>query len=93
MEQLREMGAFGLQVPADLSGVGLTNTQYARMVELVGGYDLGIGICLGAHQVCNRKQSRMTKNVIHVPVSIHNITVCYILLYYVMRMYIPIYSH
>ena len=51
MEQLREMGAFGLQVPAELSGVGLTNTQYARMVELVGGYDLGIGICLGAHQV------------------------------------------
>lgn len=51
MEQLREMGAFGLQVPTDLSGVGLTNTQYARMVELVGGYDLGIGICLGAHQV------------------------------------------
>jgi alkylation response protein AidB-like acyl-CoA dehydrogenase len=51
MEQLREMGAFGLQVPADLSGVGLTNTQYARMVELMGGYDLGIGICLGAHQV------------------------------------------
>ena len=51
MDQLREMGAFGLQVPAELSGVGLTNTQYARMVELVGGYDLGIGICLGAHQV------------------------------------------
>ena len=51
MEQLREMGAFGLQVPSDLDGVGLTNTQYARMVELVGGYDLGIGICLGAHQV------------------------------------------
>lgn len=44
------MGAFGLQVPAELSGVGLTNTQYARMVEIVGGHDLGIGICLGAHQ-------------------------------------------
>ena len=48
--QLREMGAFGLQVPSDLGGVGLTNTQYARMVEIVGGYDLGIGIALGAHQ-------------------------------------------
>lgn len=51
MTQLGEMGAFGLQVPAELSGVGLTNTQYARMVEIVGGHDLGIGICLGAHQV------------------------------------------
>ncbi len=50
MEQLSEMGAFGLQVPAEWSGVGLTNTQYARMVEIVGGHDLGIGICLGAHQ-------------------------------------------
>jgi very long chain acyl-CoA dehydrogenase len=49
-EQLREMGAFGLQVPTELGGVGLTNTQYARMVEIVGGYDLGIGIVLGAHQ-------------------------------------------
>lgn len=51
MDQLREMGAFGLQVPTEYQGVGLNNTQYARMVELVGGYDLGIGIGLGAHQV------------------------------------------
>jgi very long chain acyl-CoA dehydrogenase len=48
--QMKEMGAFGLQVPTDYGGVGLTNTQYARMVEIVGGYDLGIGIALGAHQ-------------------------------------------
>lgn len=27
MEGLKEMGAFGLQVPADLGGLGLTNTQ------------------------------------------------------------------
>jgi len=45
------MGAFGLQVPPEFNGVGLTNTQYARMVEIVGGNDLGIGIFLGAHQV------------------------------------------
>ncbi|XP_068444056.1 very long-chain specific acyl-CoA dehydrogenase, mitochondrial [Clinocottus analis] len=50
MEGLKEMGAFGLQVPADLGGLGLTNTQYARLVEIVGGYDLGVGITLGAHQ-------------------------------------------
>ena len=51
MQQLREMGAFGLQVPTELSGMGLTNTQYARLVEIIGGHDLGVGICLGAHQV------------------------------------------
>ncbi|XP_052002211.1 very long-chain specific acyl-CoA dehydrogenase, mitochondrial-like isoform X2 [Xyrauchen texanus] len=50
MEGLKEMGAFGLQVPADLGGVGLTNTQYARLVEIVGMHDLGVGITLGAHQ-------------------------------------------
>lgn len=52
VQQLREMGAFGLQVPTELSGVGLNNTQYAKLVEIVGGYDMGIGIFLGAHQVC-----------------------------------------
>lgn len=51
MEHLREMGAFGMQVPTDLGGIGLTNSQYALMTEIGGGNDLGIGICLGAHQV------------------------------------------
>ena len=31
-------------------GLGLTNTQYARLVEIVGAHDLGVGITLGAHQ-------------------------------------------
>lgn len=30
MEGLKEMGAFGLQVPADLGGLGLSNTQVGR---------------------------------------------------------------
>merc|ERR1719204_556080 len=47
---LRELGAFGLQVPEDLGGVGLNNTQYARLTEIVGGNDLGVGIFIGAHQ-------------------------------------------
>nr|XP_040036219.1 very long-chain specific acyl-CoA dehydrogenase, mitochondrial [Gasterosteus aculeatus aculeatus]XP_040036220.1 very long-chain specific acyl-CoA dehydrogenase, mitochondrial [Gasterosteus aculeatus aculeatus] len=50
MQGLKEMGAFGLQVPSDLGGLGLSNTQYARLVEIVGTYDLGVGITLGAHQ-------------------------------------------
>jgi len=29
----------------------LNNTQYGRLVEIVGGNDLGLGIVLGAHQV------------------------------------------
>ncbi|XP_003383685.1 PREDICTED: very long-chain specific acyl-CoA dehydrogenase, mitochondrial-like [Amphimedon queenslandica] len=50
MAQLKDMGAFGLQVPTNLKGLGLTNTQYARLTEIIGGYDLGVGIMLGAHQ-------------------------------------------
>ncbi|GFY75990.1 very long-chain specific acyl-CoA dehydrogenase, mitochondrial [Trichonephila inaurata madagascariensis] len=50
MKQLGELGAFGLQVPEEYGGVGLNNTQYGRMVELVGRHDLGVGITLGAHQ-------------------------------------------
>lgn len=50
LKGLWELGAFGLQVPQDLGGLGLTNTQYARLVEVVGANDLGVGICLGAHQ-------------------------------------------
>jgi very long chain acyl-CoA dehydrogenase len=50
LQGLRDLGAFGLQVPQELDGVGLCNTQYARLVEVVGGHDLGIGIVLGAHQ-------------------------------------------
>ncbi|KAK6323215.1 hypothetical protein J4Q44_G00055540 [Coregonus suidteri] len=33
-----------------MGGLELTNTQYARMVEIVGMDDLGVGITLGAHQ-------------------------------------------
>jgi len=32
-------------------GIGLNNTQYGRLVEIVGANDLGLGIVLGAHQV------------------------------------------
>lgn len=50
MQGLKEMGAFGLQVPQELGGIGLNNTQYARLTEIVGAHDLGVGITIGAHQ-------------------------------------------
>lgn len=50
LQGLKELGAFGLQVPSELGGVGLCNTQYARLVEIVGMHDLAIGVTLGAHQ-------------------------------------------
>uniref|UniRef100_K7FYA5 Very long-chain specific acyl-CoA dehydrogenase, mitochondrial n=1 Tax=Pelodiscus sinensis TaxID=13735 RepID=K7FYA5_PELSI len=50
LQGLKELGAFGLQIPPELGGLGLSNTQYARLVEIVGMHDLGVGITLGAHQ-------------------------------------------
>ncbi|XP_065425341.1 LOW QUALITY PROTEIN: very long-chain specific acyl-CoA dehydrogenase, mitochondrial [Chrysemys picta bellii] len=50
MQGLKELGAFGLQIPPELGGLGLSNTQYARLVEIMGLHDLGVGITLGAHQ-------------------------------------------
>lgn len=47
---LWDLGAFSLQVPQEMGGLGLSNTQYGRLVEIVGANDLGVGITLGAHQ-------------------------------------------
>lgn len=45
------------QVPPEYGGIGANNTQYARMGEIVGANDLGVGICLGAHQSIGFKVS------------------------------------
>jgi len=50
MVGLKELGMFGLQVPNDYGGIGLKNTGYARLTEVIGSYDLAVGIVLGAHQ-------------------------------------------
>lgn len=50
VEMLKESGAFGIQVPEKYGGIGLNNTQYARLVEIMGGNDLAMSIYLGAHQ-------------------------------------------
>ncbi|XP_050585646.1 very long-chain specific acyl-CoA dehydrogenase, mitochondrial [Bombus affinis] len=50
LQTMWELGVFGLQVPQKYGGLGLTNTQYSRCVEICGYHDLGISIVLGAHQ-------------------------------------------
>ncbi|XP_068939783.1 very long-chain specific acyl-CoA dehydrogenase, mitochondrial-like, partial [Petaurus breviceps papuanus] len=50
LEGLKELNIYGLQVPENLGGMGLTNTQYARMMEILGWHDLAVGVTLGAHQ-------------------------------------------
>lgn len=49
MASLRELGLFGLQIPEALGGLGLNNTQYARVVEEFV-FDPSIAVTLMAHQ-------------------------------------------
>ena len=56
-DALWELGAFSLQVPPEYGGLGLNNTQYSRMCDIIGGQDLGLGIFIGAHQSIGFKVS------------------------------------
>ncbi|KAF2369196.1 Acyl-CoA dehydrogenase/oxidase C-terminal [Trinorchestia longiramus] len=66
LQGLKDMGCFGLQVPPEYGGLGCNNTMYARLVEIVGEHDLGVGIVLGAHQsigfkgilICGNKEQK-----------------------------------
>lgn len=49
-QALWELGAFSMQVPEEFGGLNCNSTQYGRLVEVVGKYDLGVGIMLGSHQ-------------------------------------------
>lgn len=61
---LWELGAFALQVPEEYGGLGLNNTQYARLTEILGANDLGVGICLGAHQSIGFKVSSRARSAV-----------------------------
>eukprot|EP00735_Rhodelphis_limneticus_P004842 TRINITY_DN1648_c0_g1::TRINITY_DN1648_c0_g1_i1::g.17782::m.17782 TRINITY_DN1648_c0_g1::TRINITY_DN1648_c0_g1_i1::g.17782 ORF type:complete len:619 (-),score=152.42,sp/P48818/ACADV_BOVIN/54.62/0.0,Acyl-CoA_dh_1/PF00441.19/1.1e-39,Acyl-CoA_dh_1/PF00441.19/0.046,Acyl-CoA_dh_M/PF02770.14/5.7e-21,Acyl-CoA_dh_N/PF02771.11/7.1e-21,Acyl-CoA_dh_2/PF08028.6/5.2e-15,Acyl-CoA_dh_2/PF08028.6/0.3,PMEI/PF04043.10/0.44 TRINITY_DN1648_c0_g1_i1:27-1883(-) len=51
LQQAKDLGAFGIQIPEEFGGSGFSNTGYARLTEMIGNaLDLGFGICLGAHQ-------------------------------------------
>src|SRR5262245_15639881 len=50
LEGLKSLGLFGLQIPADDGGIGLSATAYARVMQEVAGLDASIAVTLGAHQ-------------------------------------------
>jgi alkylation response protein AidB-like acyl-CoA dehydrogenase len=49
LQSLREMGLFGLIVPEEHGGLGLSNTAYARVMQQVASWDPSIAVTLGAH--------------------------------------------
>ncbi len=47
---LRKLGAFGMKVPKEYGGLGLTISEYCKVMEMVGSADGNLGALLSAHQ-------------------------------------------
>ncbi|MDH4283350.1 MAG: acyl-CoA dehydrogenase family protein [Myxococcales bacterium] len=45
-----ELGAFGLKIPKEYGGLGLTHPEYVRVMQLIGSYDGNVTALLSAHQ-------------------------------------------
>lgn len=54
LEKLKSLGLFGMQVPEEYGGLGLSNTMYARLREIVS-LDGSIAVTLEAHQAIGLK--------------------------------------
>ncbi|XP_008839995.1 acyl-CoA dehydrogenase family member 9, mitochondrial [Nannospalax galili] len=54
LEKLKSLGLFGMQVPEEYGGLGLSNTMYARLGEIIS-MDGSISVTLAAHQAIGLK--------------------------------------
>ena len=50
IDGLRRLGAFGMKIPTEYGGLGLSQVEYGRVMELLGSYDGNISALLSAHQ-------------------------------------------
>lgn len=50
VDGLRRLGAFGMKIPREYGGLGFTQLEYARVMELLGSYDGNLTALLSAHQ-------------------------------------------
>ena len=50
VQELRDMGAFGIKIPREYGGLGLSQTSYVRAMELVTSRDGSLTALLSAHQ-------------------------------------------
>ena len=47
---LAELGAFGMKIPREYGGLGLSHPEYVRVMKLLGSYDANVTALLSAHQ-------------------------------------------
>src|ERR671918_515092 len=50
VQELRDMGAFGIKIPREYGGLGLSQMSYIRAMELVTSKDGSLAALLSAHQ-------------------------------------------
>jgi acyl-CoA dehydrogenase family protein 9 len=50
MSGLKDLGLFGMQIPTEYGGAGMSATAYARVTQELGGIDPALAVMIGAHQ-------------------------------------------
>jgi len=50
VDGLKKLGAFGMKIPKTYGGLGFTNTEYQKVMQLLGTYDGNLSALLSAHQ-------------------------------------------
>jgi len=50
IQQLRELGAFGIKIPQEYGGLGLSQSSYNRAISIIGARCAALGVLLSAHQ-------------------------------------------
>jgi len=50
VDGLRKLGAFGMKIPKEYGGLGFTNTEYQKVMQLLGTFDGNLSALLSAHQ-------------------------------------------
>jgi alkylation response protein AidB-like acyl-CoA dehydrogenase len=50
LDELRRLGAFGMKIPKEYGGLGFTNVEYQRVMQLLGSCDGNLIALLSAHQ-------------------------------------------
>jgi acyl-CoA dehydrogenase family protein 9 len=55
IEELKQLGLFGLIVPEEYGGLGLSNAAYARVLQLTSSFDASTSLTIGAHSSIGMK--------------------------------------
>jgi acyl-CoA dehydrogenase family protein 9 len=50
LEGMKQLGLFGMSIPAEYGGGGLSTSAYARVIQEVASFDSSLAVTLGAHQ-------------------------------------------